>query len=68
MNIYHHIPTSLVGGFKSSEKYESQLGLFIIPNIWTNMFQTTNQIIYQHHHFAAISTVYRSQIALVINL
>ena len=32
------------------------------------MFQTTNQIIYQHNHFAAISTVYRSQIALVKNL
>jgi len=30
----------LIGGFNTSEKYESQLGLlYIIPN----MFQTTNQ-------------------------
>ena len=29
-----------------SEKYESQLILFIIPNMWrNNMFQTTNQIL-----------------------
>ena len=33
----------LVGGFNPSEKYES-VGM-IIPNIWKNMFQTTNQMI-----------------------
>ena len=35
----------LVGGFNPSEKHESQLGLFIISNLWKNikMFRTTNQ-------------------------
>jgi hypothetical protein len=39
-HIYVYI---LVGGFNLSEKYESQLGLYILPNIWKNkkMFQTT---------------------------
>jgi len=46
MNIYHQIPTSLVGGFNPSEKYESQLGLLFpiygknVPNHQPNHIPT----------------------------
>ena len=44
----------LVGGFKPSEQYESQLGIFFpIYGKIKFMFQTTNQTMYSHlqyHH------------------
>jgi hypothetical protein len=40
-NRYQESHVQLVGGFNASEKYES-IGI-IIPNLWKNMFQTTNQ-------------------------
>ena len=30
------VASVLVGGFNPSEKYESQLGLLLIPSVWKN--------------------------------
>ena len=44
----------LIGGFNTSEKYESQLGcLYIIPNIWKKKKCSKPPTSHVHHHFSS---------------